>query len=247
MTTSPVHEQHQIALAINNIGVILLQRGCTQQAIEVLHSAVAVMKYGVFTKVDDSRQFCAFTLLHESSEKLAQAAYDKHRSTCVQPLVYSEDFLSTVMSAMETGPSSESLHPIIVEGIDTEDEQSIHMSSGIFLYNYGLAQYLRSRDELSHSVQSREVAMSNAVRLVEMAVHIVLQNMSECMTNVSEGAHCAMGLGGLLLTTLAQLHIECSDMTGASKAMQNASSILMVLQEYYGENAYMRLTAAAAA
>jgi hypothetical protein len=235
MMNVTIHELHRIAVAINNAGVSLLQRGATQQAFEVFHHAVAIMKNGVFAKLDTMKVTDAHQLLHESKTKLFENSHRACNDNVVKPIVYCDQDLSTMVSIIQFGPTPSHVYPLIMELIDSEDEFSIHISSGIFLYNYGLAHYLRSRDETIKSIDNRTIVSSAASRLLEMSYQIMLHNSKQCEESQSRHTHFALGVGGMVLSTLAQLYLDQDKQDLANEAMESAINIVLILHDAHGE------------
>jgi hypothetical protein len=205
------------------------------------------MKHRVFVCESGAKYFDANEALQESVQVLFQATQVHLKDTQVHPLFYSDHDMSTMMLLIELGPVTNCVHPFVVELDDAEDEQSIHISSGIFLYNYGLAHHLYYRTKKIETGFMCSMSIHNASRLIEMALQVIGQNSGKREVSLSHHTHLTMGVGGIILNTLAVLYSEKRELALALDTLERAAVIGSILQEAFARGLLHPTTIAAAA
>ena len=167
--------EYRAAIALNNIGVSLLERGAQKNAIDTLKDAIAVMRH-VFP---DETPTCARKdidgMLERACKKLSAPEV-----VCswfkVQSVSYGEpSTLAHLKTASRLRPTGQAFYPVRIEVTDSADEpRDVDLESGILLYNFGLAHIL-----LSHIVQKAAGRYrSGAMKVLDLA-HAILTNRSK--------------------------------------------------------------------
>lgn len=156
-TMAAAHLQHEWrgAMALNNIGVTLLEQSCYKQALETLEDAVYLMKSACQADIvqpqQSSRSILASEVeerIHRGFRRLAKPEPNKTRGGGPREsfLTFSSDDADSFSSAaslsnFQANHSSGSHSAILIrmEDLGTEDGRIPEIDSAIMLQNYGLS------------------------------------------------------------------------------------------------------------
>lgn len=147
-TLSTMDTTHMSAIALNNIGVTLLQRNCYRESMTVFNHSLTLMRLIIEKKEIDSE---SNSFLHSASMMLARDSStnnvrkQKKGNNCDLQLnvicTNVNNGASELIEAAHETPSSSNLFAIRMDNVDNEtysyDSQQSQIESAIVLYNMG--------------------------------------------------------------------------------------------------------------
>ena len=201
----------QAALALNNIGVSLLERGCYREGMEVLQDGIRTMK-SMFKASEDSTDDVTdpsndpLEKLHKARDKASQVSsqvIDTSSTAKIKTLSFQVDGLSGVLEHLGKSPSS--TFYLVRMDIPLECAVSVSntpdLESAVLLYNFGMAQLL-----ISSVISNSQPMVENSHRILHLASSIVARRSNTCDDSLEEAALLQMGL--LVLNGMIQVLIE---------------------------------------
>ncbi|GKZ01537.1 hypothetical protein MPSEU_001104300 [Mayamaea pseudoterrestris] len=211
----------QAALALNNVGVSLLERGCYRQGMEVLQDGISVLKelFGSSeNKNDHANKTDIGTKLQKASDKMmmmmphAAIAFNVATSPAtpsIHTISYQVNGFVEILSCVGVSPSSSKCYlvrmdsPLEHAGFGVSNVPD--MESAVLLYNLGMAQLLLSRVVSTCNVS---IMLENAHRILHLASCIVARRSSTCADTLEET--CMLQMGLLILHGIFQVLVECN-------------------------------------
>ena len=217
-------------MALNNVAVDLLERGCYREGMEILQEAIAILR-GLFKREE---------LLNGESITNAdiiaklQDARDKARQSSQQPQIISPDIQLQTLSYGATGlagilsllgPTPTSHYYLVRLDIPLECpsvsvSSTADFGSSILLYNFGIAHLLMSR--LAH-IDRRLLMVENANAILHISSSIVARRSTACCDAIEETALLQMGL--LVLHSLIQVLRERNMDASAATVMGRYATV----------------------
>jgi hypothetical protein len=247
---------HRAAIALNNMGVSLLERRAYRQGMETLKDAIFVMKRVLLPPSISSQGLCktpnstshAETRVHRASKRMANP----------QPIpsaISIDVVLQCATFSRRSCPSGSVLHggssspvrieatglsPLRIEATDliSEDSDS-DLESSIMLYNFGLAHLCMAK------------VVKTPIKLQEGALKLF--NMSYCVLAPrcdQEGHGMREDIVLMAATTLniiVALLTQMGKYSEANKSDQDLARLGRAIQEFQGRNLEDQIAAAAAA
>jgi hypothetical protein len=211
----------QAALALNNVGVSLLERGCYRQGMEVLQDGITVLKDlfkstemettvvgHLVTSITNTSN--STKLLQKARGKVLQPQYllsDATASPSIQTISYQVNGLSEILSHMGTSLSSSQIFlvrmDVPLECSSFSVSNAPDLESAVLLYNFGMAQLLLSR-VVPHG--GALMMTDNAHRILHLASSIIARRSSTFCDTLEETALLQMGL--VVLHGIIQVLVE---------------------------------------
>lgn len=145
-------QAYRVALALNNIGVDLLERNCLLQARKTLHDAMYIIQ-GAFACAAIQRN-CSYSdrakvkKLHQARERLTHPSSEPTLSTytvSLQTLCYDPNLLSGIQLQDSERHYSQNMYtfcPIRVETSHFVEIADPELESSIIVANYGIVHFL---------------------------------------------------------------------------------------------------------
>jgi tetratricopeptide (TPR) repeat protein len=231
MSCSQSFSDYRGAVALNNMGVYLLERGAYRSALETLKDAIAVMKT-VFPaqNYDHNTAWRA-----EISDKL-KAAHKRIAKPevvqCSMPLEvnsFDDDEFDVMKDSLRYGPSASMFFPVRVAISDMDIEsRNIDVESAMLLYNFGIAHLCMSRVAIKASHKLQE----GALRLFDLSRSILSSQYHKCEDSMQQTR--ILLLSASVMNNIVQVLNEQGNIEQAVEvfsALQNLSSAVEQLEE----------------
>jgi len=235
-TSVPHHlvgQDYRGAIALNNIGVQLLERGCYRQGLDTLQDSIHVMKERFRPAVDKSSMAQpaaeAQNFLQRAARRLAEPQPMASASFGVPHSVETISFdmgLTPVLNFLQETPSTTCFLPVRID--IPEDFSSLvcggdnvlyssspsasmgiqhrdpDIESSIILYNFGVANLLLSKVNPSHPSSTK--LRSNALSIFQLASGVLSKRSGMCEDGVEEASLLQIGL--LVFHCIIQVLVE---------------------------------------
>jgi hypothetical protein len=234
-----LHE-YKAAVALNNMGVTLLQRRCLKDAMDTLKDAITIMKSCFRPQGNNYQAECLDIDLkmQRASKRMAISCQNPssicmdifYRDGCdIQPSMIRSLINKGVVSSIP--PASVKIDSIDFEGLEDRD---LDLESALMLYNFGIAHYCMS--QIARSPASANMLRTGALKLYSMA-KTVLSNPIYCPSllesQLEDFYQSRARVASLVLSATAHIQVEMGLHVEANetyKAMVHLAS--SVLDEY---------------
>jgi hypothetical protein len=217
-TTTTIHHVKQddkmnffrSALAINNSGVSLLEKGHFREAQKTFWEALTFMKQAL----KPSTAFSTSTNVHETlqsvSNRLVRAQVNPVLTAFEICAFEDGDDLSNIQSSLKYGPSSSIFFPFRIRSSQDPTfchvmEKELDRPMAIILYNRALSHFLWGQsDMLSRSKMVQEKHSHAALSCLSMAQSVLSQHLSSRVKD-SFQEQCSMLVQAFVLNNLVQV------------------------------------------
>jgi hypothetical protein len=180
---------YRAALAMNNMGVSLLERRASREAMETLKDAVNVLN-GLFQIPQEQHNLtCIDDMLHRAYSRVSQSRSRSDNSFgCIRAIPHDADFVTVVPALLESATLLQGVNCVIkVESFDSDD-RNIDIDCAILLHNFAIA-HLATSKTISNPMSAGRLRFG-ACKLAGIA-HATLSNFMML--------HHQMGHGEILL------------------------------------------------
>lgn len=211
-------QDYRAAIALNNMGVSLLERACYRQAMETLQDGIHVMKE-VF-RPDRSAAGSSSEVdfkLHQAAQRVASPVRmcTPWLNVSLQTLSFDLS-LSPVLNYLRESPSTTCFLPIRIDlppecGFGDFRLHEPDFESAIILYNFGVANLLLSK-VASGTVS--EKLRGNAMSILNLASSVLSKRSSLCDDTLEEASLLQLGL--MVFHTIIQVLVDAGDDLEAS-------------------------------
>ena len=201
-------DHSRAAIALNNIGVSLLERSCYVQALEVLRDAVSTMQ----GSLNETESCAARWPDHQVYEKLRRGmhylACPEQHQTCLYLEIVNSDALSTkACCTMSRDPSLQEAFAIRIEKCDHDSNgQYPAMETAIMLHNLGLS-YLC----LASASRSAHVGPLKGAMTLFAASYKILQNQKDQCAEENILTSPSLSLETIVLSKLIAVLVELNE------------------------------------
>ncbi|GKZ00963.1 hypothetical protein MPSEU_001047800 [Mayamaea pseudoterrestris] len=232
---------YSTAMALNNIGVKLLQHHQVSAAIETLQEAIGVMK----NVVDESGAAPAATALPEegnllrASARLTEAmAHPVDSDLVVDVLCLDLNGLAVPDRKTLSQPQSLVFRPILMDcfcaNCSNVSEKPFHssnpiMESSIILYNLGVASLLAAKLQVAKKDAEKAKCLANAARLLELAFTLISRLSAEPCKDRSVPVILFLQLGLYMTSCIAHTLREQGQFQATNTALARMSLIVEAL------------------
>jgi len=257
-------QEYRGAIALNNVGVTLLERGCYKQAMDTLQDAIHVMKE-VFRpnapaplfQQQQQQKVDVNSPLQNAHRRLADPQQTPFPSAAAAQALHLEAInfdmgLTPVLNYLHETPSTTSFLPVRIDlPVDfsspaactfspassmNNNRRDPDLESSIILYNFGVANLLISKVAAT-SPSSCDKLRSNALSILQLASGVLSKRSGTCDDGVEEANLLQMGL--LVFHATIQVLVEGGDDFEASVVCERYDRIrnaVVALQdaEWYG-------------
>jgi hypothetical protein len=260
---------HRAAIALNNMGVSLLERRAYRQGMETLQDAILVMKRVLRSpsitsqgsdKTPNSTSYTD-TKVHRASKRMANPQpipsavsvdIDSHRATF--------SYHSYLVSVLHGSSSSPLRSPLRIEAADLDSlEESDHvLQSSIMLFNFGLAHLFMAK--LDNSIMRFNFGLAHLcmakldktpIKLQEGALKIFSMVHSVLATLCNQEGHGIREdmilLTAATLDNIVALLSQMGKHSEANESDQELARLGRAIQEFQGRNLEPQNAAASAA
>jgi hypothetical protein len=245
----PLQRAYTVAIALNNMGVSLLERDCYEQAMETFQDAVCVMKE---ISTSSSRQqeeprkrptISASILdakLQKASCNLSRTSFEAHNSK-INFCVLTEEESAAVIGAalgqeLSSASSSTTTFLVRMEGkLDQGCASHLDIASSIILYNYGSA--YKCLATIAETAYCAKQFCQGAFQLFRLS-HLLLEK-----TNLQDDNEGDLELFVPMSILILQSLVSFALILGMECEAQTYYSHLMYQQEYFKEGMYLLLAA----
>ena len=188
----------QVALALNNVGVSLLERGCHSQGLAVLKDGIDAMKEIIKSSRDElnlitsqlssrNLQLAIDRTLHLPPKTIPCASID------VQVVSYQASGITGILSTLNASPSFSRYYlirmDVPLECSSCFDLETPDIESAILLYNYSMAYLLWARVHMRP-----EPLLENAHRILHLVCNVVARSSAICFDAFEKTALLQVGL-----------------------------------------------------
>ena len=148
-TTTGRRSYASAAIALNNIGVNLLDRGCYQAATKTLQDALAVLRFG-FTKDEGTNEAAVALKLHKAMQRLSNLPFHAMNQTrkpiWIHP-ISSTDLSQTARVLFDGGFANGEAYTIRIDDLDVDamSNDSPDAECAMILHNFALSYLCMSR------------------------------------------------------------------------------------------------------
>ena len=138
------------AIALNNIGVSLLERGCYQSATKTLQDALSVLRFG-FKKEDGTEEAAVALKLHKAMQRLSNRQFHTTSQGRQQPIwirtISSSDLSHAASMVFDGGFANGEAYTIRIDDVDmdTMSNDSPDAECAMILHNFALSYLCMSR------------------------------------------------------------------------------------------------------
>jgi tetratricopeptide (TPR) repeat protein len=248
-----------MAIASNNIGVSLLQRGALREAYMSMRDAITLMKESFPLKASNSPQeqqqhqqasqlqqqqqqrqqyedFMRSQDMYSKAVKTLAVSTQSASPLLVQGIAFSDaDLRQAVIEVQRNGLcGSRVMHPIYIE---TLEDMNADVASAVLLYNYGLVHRCIGKANGNLDL------MASALQTLRLARNLLMQTCSQVSEDHS--APTIICLSALIVTSSSQILVEEGEMDEAVYSFAKALHIFELMSE--DELAYDAMDVAAAA
>jgi hypothetical protein len=205
------------AVALNNTGVSLLERGCARQGYETLQDAMELIRAMFFTPQTIANEDAL--VFQGMNDKLLRAskAYVFAEPQVNEILNFSVRVLSldtgglSVFDCLQESPTASALHPVRFDLPSSRDEIMTRVSEpdlecSIILYNFGLASFLMSKTKRKDGALAR----SNSLKILDLASSVITKRARVIQDADDEALLICLGFH-VINTTIAVLVADGND------------------------------------
>jgi len=197
MSEQTLIREHRAAIALNNMGVSLLERRAYRQGMETLKDAIFVMKRVIHPQ-SKTPDFATNTPSTNSTEAKVNRANKRMANPQPVPSAFSCDVISheaisshhqPMDSVLRKGAASPSTFPIRIEAgnIDCPEDRNPDLESAIMLHNFGVAHLCMSKLAKSPlKFQEGALALFNMAYSIISNRNTIAQLSDSDMRSVSE-------------------------------------------------------------
>jgi len=202
------------AIALNNIGIVLLERSAYRQALDTLKDAVFVMK--VIFRPDNNVAPNIQAKLQRASERVASPEVEECSSRTVTETLSNVGSFSSISTVM-LKQGAPYVFPIRIE--ENDDDYDLDIDSANILHNFAIAHLCCSR--IAKTLASAELLRQSASRLSGFAYNLlsnVLSNKRQADMDELVLRETRIFLSALVaLNTLVQALMEMGNYVEAEK------------------------------
>jgi hypothetical protein len=215
----------RIAIAMNNIGVSLLQRGAFREAFISLKDAITLMKGSFPTRMSDCTHQQSDQdghKLYSRAVKLLATSTQCIGSFLVECISFSQvDFCQIVSHVQQRGPSSsQTMYPVYIE---TLEDACTDVMASVLLYNYSLVHLCIGKQSGNHTF------MQTAFRMLSLAHNILVRSCSQTLeAELSAPIVC---LTALIVTCSSQILMAEGQVEEAARSYQEALQIIELIAD----------------
>ena len=228
---SLVMHQTRSAIAMNNIGVSLLERSCYTQALETLRDALFTLKYGLNATDDiDCAEPC-----HEVAEKLQRATHrlmnpEPQQGSIQIDFISSECLAAKALNALKRGPSS---HEACAIRIDTCNHETLAsyptVETAILLHNFAISYLCLA----SAPHFTRPGHLKGAMTLLAASYNVLQTYRHECACD-SIPAYNLLSLESIVLGSLIAVLIDANQTDQARMMFEEYKNLTDVMKRLQG-------------
>jgi len=241
MANTTAFHNYRGAVALNNVGVTLIERRCYRQAIETLKDAIFVMR-GVFNTATEKNSASGFASTSGTEARLQRAT-----ERLVNPHPVSSSSLINVISHDGTRIQPSMLSSLLKEGkapshsvtirIESADVDSPYardpdLESAVMLFNFGIAHLCSSK--LSKSEVASKKLNQAALKLFNMAYAIISNKTSlSCMSDQDAERSCEVRLviAAIVLKQVVEVLKDMGNHSEANQSMQRLIRLQSAISE----------------
>jgi hypothetical protein len=250
MAEQSLIRDHRASIALNNMGVSLLERRAYRQGVETLKDAIFVMMRVLRPSsrsqgtTSDSTTNDTEAKVHRAAKRLA-SPHAVPSALCIDAVSHggkssrhsSQDYVLS-----EASSSSPFTIPIRIEvdDLDYPEERDPVLESAIMLYNFGLAHLCMAKPAKS-PIKLQEAALKH----VKLAYAAVLSRLRVCEMHSISKARLLLAV--LALENVVKVLIEMGKHSEANASYQVLVRLGRAIAEYQGRDPLETQVAAAAA
>lgn len=206
------------AIALNNMGVSLLERGAYRNAIDTMKDAIAIMRT-IFPQNgavhSAPHNFNIDSKLQLAAQRLASPETSR-APLSVQTIPFSEDNINAMKDALRYGPSGSVFFPLRIEISDFNCRgRDIDLESSIFLYNFGIAHLCMARVHPKSAAKLRD----GALKLFDLA-HSILASQCAKAQDPADQTHVLL-VAAMVLNNVVQVLSEQGRMEQVGQALSS--------------------------
>jgi hypothetical protein len=195
--SSSCNQSYRSVIALNNIGVSLLERRCYQQAAETLKDALSLIKAVSTTQNRHSLQ----ETVHTARQRLANPQAVRHEVVHVEVLTNTVSAKAMRAILEETSCNDSKASAIRIEDFDCGTTSEF--ISAILLHNFGLSYYCISKAAKKGSSNEQKY-LNGAVRLLRISHSVFAKAIDENSESSFHFLHVMVVVLSTLITTLHQ-------------------------------------------
>jgi hypothetical protein len=208
------------ALAINNCGVSILEKGRVREAQKTFREALILMKHASCNPTAAACQGISETL-HTASARLVRAQKSPVHAVVFEICAMEDgnDDLSSIKSSLHYGPSSSIVFPIRIRSTadavqDDDIQQNLEMNKrhmAILLYNHGLAHLLWGQCAIMSQTTLQQKHYSSALSCLHVAQAVISQHLAREQQQDDDPfqKQCSLIVQALVVNSLVQvMHVQ---------------------------------------
>jgi hypothetical protein len=225
---------NRAAMALNNIGVSLMERGKYREAVSTLKDAVKILKVSI-ESVKQVTQRATETainvedMLEKATSMLDVSSRLGTKDAPIQLVVCSlADAPNCASVAIQEGPTLSIAFVILIEDMDLES-MSIQsdVKSAIILHNFGVSCICMSKTVAKKS--SEDKLLGNATKILA-AGHVILVTRQRLCRD-EDSCNMTMLLDAIVLSNLVQLYNGSNDRTNAVVHFDEFAELRSIIHE----------------
>lgn len=231
------------AVALNNIGVLLLNRRCYNQALATLNDAVTLLKHssqhddGTYDDLAVDYRRESVEKHHLALQRLSQPEVCTSQDfVSIEILRTSEQLLEDISSSASDMRNCPTLFPIRIEEIDFNYrmEGDIDFESGIVLHNYAIAHFCLWKSKTLSRLASRQSHYNCAIKLLQMSYNVCSKSIDETENDVLSSHPKLLQVKAVILGTLVK-SLKCSPSSLDQIAAETFRSVLADIKSAVSE------------
>ena len=247
---SKIQSSNRTAMALNNIGVSLLERGMFSDAMLSLKDAVKVIQVGFSTKEGQSDLLSATdmdSIISAASRRMSRASTRTKTQLCPLRLVVCSihDLPLVAKAAIEEGPTTSSAFAIRVEDLELDSGLYIEsdLKSAIILHNFAVSYLCMSE---SARTKAKKDKLAQCATKIFAASHTVLIARQQSCADTDASALLRL-VHACVLSNLVQLSASCCDRTTSTALYDTFVELRDVFYDEFGDYCKLQLIHTAAA
>lgn len=237
------------AIALNNMGVLLLNKHCYRQALETLNDSISLLKQSSLSDdVESSSATTEYSLEaakknHVALKRLSQPEIcNLSECTAIEVVVSSDFSLEEACFATE-GRFVDVFHPIRIDEIDVSYrlDFDIDFECGVVLHNFAIAHLCMWQSKMKTNLSSRQLHYNCAIKLLQLSHSIYAKAIKEVDTDALVSHPNLLRVKAVILRTLV-MSLKCSASSQHQIAAQTFRSVLANVQSVVSDIARTNAT-----